>query len=81
MKSHISYLNGERPRVGRSQEAFAKDLNTLADNVESRAIGVNNSDNSIVVPSLDELFGAADLIDDDKNAFKILDGVEKEAGV
>ena len=34
-----------------------------------------------MVPSLDELFGAADLIDDDKNAFKILDGVEKEAGV
>lgn len=81
MKSHISYLNGERPRVGRSQEAFARDLNTLADNVESRAIGVNNSDNSIVVPSLDELFGAADLIDDDKNAFKILDSVEKGAGV
>lgn len=81
MKSHISYLNGERPRVGRSQEAFARDLNTLADNVESRAIGVNNSDNSIVVPSLDELFGEADLIDDDKNAFKILDSVEKGAGV
>lgn len=81
MKSHVSYLNGERPRTGRSQEAFARDLNTLADNVESRNIGVNNSDNSIAVPSLDELFGAADLIDDDKNAFKILDGVEKGAGV
>lgn len=62
MRCHVQYQELSKPYTGLSTEAKAMDIKELSTNIETPEV-FGSAEESISVPSLDELFGTGDILD------------------